>query len=102
MKLNKFAVAAAEDNVNEIVKQMIDEGSLPEDWGNCINDLFKQLASKGETELLALFATACICVLDLEQFECIETVVKSRDKKVSLENAINYTVLNKIDEKLQS
>lgn len=102
MKLNKSAVASIYEVTEATVNQMLEEGELSEDWAGIILDTFKKVLTQKDTQLLSLLAISCIMSLDFEQLEQFADAVNAMNVEVQRQNSINYEVLNKVDEGLNS
>lgn len=81
---------------------MLEEGELSEDWAGIILDTFKKVLTQKDTQLLSLLAISCIMSLDFEQLEQFADAVNAMNVEVQRQNSINYEVLNKVDEGLNS
>jgi len=102
MKLGKSAVASIYEVTEATVKQMFEEGELPEDWVGIILNVFKEILTQKDTQLLSLVAISCVMSLDFEQLEQFADAVNGMNPEVQKQNSINYEVLNKVDEGLAS
>lgn len=102
MKLGKSAVASIYEVTEATVNQMLEDGELSEDWAGIILDTFKKVLTQKDTQLLSLLAISCIMSLDFEQLEQFADAVNAMNVEVQRQNSINYEVLNKVDEGLNS
>lgn len=102
MKLGKSAVASIYEATEATVKQMFEEGELSEDWVGIILDTFKKVLTQKDTQLIALVAISCVMSLDFEQLEQFAHAINGMNVEVQKQNSINYEVLNKVDEGLNS
>lgn len=102
MKLEKSAVASIYEVTEATVNQMLEEGELSEDWAGIILDTFKKVLTQKDTQLLSLLAISCVMSLDFEQLEQFADAVNAMNVEVQKQNSINYEVLNKVDEGLNS
>ena len=81
---------------------MLEDGELSEDWVGIILDTFKKVLNEKDTQLLSLLAISCVMSLDFEQLEQFADAVNAMNVEVQKQNSINYEVLNKVDEGLNS
>lgn len=102
MKLGKSAVASIYEVTEATVKQMLEEGEISEDWAGIILDTFKKVLTQKDTQLLALLAISCVMSLDLEQFEMFINGLNGMNSDVPKLNSLNYDILNRVDEGLDS
>lgn len=102
MKLGKSAVASIYEVTEATVKQMFEEGELPEDWGGVILNVFKEILTQKDTELLSLVAISCVMSFNYEELVMFADAVNGMNPEVQKQNSINYEVLNKVDEGLDS
>lgn len=102
MKLNKSAVASIYEITEATVNQMLEEGELSEDWAGIILNVFKEILTQKDTQLLSLVAISCVMSLDFEQLEQFADAVNGMNPEVQKQNSLNYDVLNKVDEGLAS
>lgn len=102
MKLGKSAVASIYEITEATVNQMLEAGELSEDWAGIILDTFKKVLNEKDTQLLSLLAVSCVMSLDFEQLEQFAGAVNAMNVEVQRQNSINYEVLNKVDEGLNS
>lgn len=102
MKLGKSAVASIYEVTEATVNQMLEAGELSEDWAGIILDTFKKVLNEKDTQLLSLLAVSCVMSLDFEQLEQFAGAVNAMNVEVQRQNSINYEVLNKVDEGLNS
>lgn len=102
MELGKSAVASIYEITEATVNQMLEAGELSEDWAGIILDTFKKVLNEKDTQLLSLLAVSCVMSLDFEQLEQFAGAVNAMNVEVQRQNSINYEVLNKVDEGLNS
>jgi hypothetical protein len=102
MKLNKSAVASIYEITEATVNQMLEDGELSEDWAGVILNTFKEVLARKDTQLLALLAISCVMSLDWEQFEMFTGGFNGINLDVPKLNSLNYDVLNRVDEGLDS
>lgn len=102
MKLNKSAVASVYEVTEATVNQMLKDGDLSEDWVGIILNVFKEILTQKDTQLLSLLAISCVMSLDYEQLVMFVDAVNGMNPEVQKQNSLNYEVLNKVDEGLAS
>lgn len=102
MKLGKLAIASIDEITEDTVNQMVKDGDLSKDWAELLLKVFREILSEGDTELLALLAVALISSLDDEQNQFALDALLVRDPMLSKQNALNYMVLNKVENGLNS
>lgn len=102
MKLGKSAVASIYEITEATVNQMLEEGEISEDWAGIILNTFKEVLTQKDTQLLSLLAVSCIMSLDFEQLEQFADAINAMSIEVQKQNSLNYDVLNKVDEGLDS
>lgn len=102
MNLGKSAVASIYEITEATVNQMLEEGELSEDWAGIILDTFKKVLNEKDTQLLSLLAISCVTSLDFEQLVMFGDAINSMNLEIQKQNSVNYEVLNKVDEGLNS
>ena len=81
---------------------MLKDGDLSEDWVVIILNIFKEILTQKDTQLLSLLAISCVMSLDYEQLVMFVDAVNGMNPEVQKQNSLNYEVLNKVDEGLAS
>ena len=89
MKLGKSAVASMNEITEATANQMVLEGEISQDWSDAIVNAFKEVSSKGDTELLALLAISCIMVLDIPELHMFRNAIESMNTEIQEQNTIN-------------
>lgn len=102
MKLGKSAVASIYEVTEATVNEMLKEGEISEDWAGIILNTFKEVLTQKDTQLLSLLAISCVMSLDFEQLVMFGDAINSMNLEVQRQNSLNYDVLNKVDEGLDS
>ena len=102
MKLGKLAIASIDEITEDTVNQMVKDGDLSKDRAELLLKIFREILSEGDTELLALLAVALMSSLDDEQNQFALDALLVRDPMLSKQNTLNYMVLNKVENGLNS
>lgn len=102
MKLDQSAIASVDERTEATLTQMVEDGDISEEWMGLLLQAFKQISSKGDTELLMLLAIACISVLDEDCFESIEFMFQHIDRNTIKYQTLTYDILNQVDKGLKS